>query len=318
MSPRTDGGAGDSIARLANVLDEALALIPAPAATGETAGAITTVTPSLFEQCIALCQQVAQEEPPIRTLHHLSCTGGTLMTKCVAALPNVFVLNEVDPLSTMTFKAESPPFTPTDMLSLVKQANQQIAPDLLTELFLQNLALLHGRMASVGRRLVLRDHSHSHFLFGPEVPERATLMAMVARQFPVRSVVTVRDPVDSFLAVKKNGWTTFSPPSFDEYCRRYLCFLDAHSEVPCVLYEGFVEAPKRTMQTICDHLDLAYSDSFLDTFDLFRFSGDSGRSGSVIEARPRRPFDEGFRQEAGSSTFYRILTRRLGYHSIAD
>lgn len=300
--------------QLAEVLDDALHLFESNRAGVALPAPTDAIQPSLFEQCIELCRQgVTSDVEPIRTIHHLSCTGGTLITKCLATMPNVLVLNEVDPLSTITFKADNPAFTPTDMLALVRQGNQKVPEDLLIQLFLQNLDLLRNELGSIGKRLLIRDHSHSHFLTGSEIPNRPCLRSIVKGHFPLISIVTVRDPVDSFLSMQKVGWKHFQPGTFDEYCRRYHSFLDAYENVPLFRYEEFVREPSEVIGEMCKFLDLNYSDSFMDTFDTFKFSGDSGRKGTIIEPRLRRVMGEEFIKDADGSVAYVELIGRLGY-----
>lgn len=302
------------IQHLADVLDEALHLFDSSHSDGALISSAGEIQPSLIEQCVELCQQAAMREiEPIRTIHHLSCTGGTLITKCLAAMPNVLVLNEIDPLSTMTFKPEKPAFTPTDMLALVRQGDQKVSQDLLVQLFLQNLCLLHNEVASIGRRILVRDHSHSHFLTGNEVPERPSLLSMVKSYFPAVSIVTVRDPVDSFLSLQSHGWKHFNPYTFEEYCRRYHLFLDSYESVPIFRYEDFVRSPSDIVMQMCNCLRLSFTDSFSDTFDTFKFSGDSGRKGNIIEPRSRRELRDDFINNIGDSEFYASLIMRLGY-----
>jgi hypothetical protein len=302
---------------LSNVLDEALLLLEGHRASIDTGTSVAAIQPSLFEQCIALCRQVREREPePIRTIHHLSCTGGTLITKCLAAMPNVMVLNEIDPLSNMQFNPEKPAFSPTDMLALVRQGDNQASEKLLIQMFVQNLKVLRSELALVGKRLLLRDHSHSHFLTESDL-RRTSVLSMVAEHFSsTRSILTVRNPVDSFLSLEAQGWKTFYPFTLDEYSKRYLHFLDVHAGIPIFRYEDFVNEPAIRMEQMCDALRLAYSANFTDTFDAFRFSGDSGRTGITIRPRVRRSYDEAFVEEAQTSVSYRLLIKRLGYDSI--
>jgi hypothetical protein len=273
------------------------------------------VQPSLFEQCIDLCKQGAMlSVEPIRTIHHLSCTGGTLMTKCLAAMPNVMVLNEVDPLSTMATRPGKPLFSPTDMVALVRQGNRSVSENLLVKLFLENLRFLHDEFGSIGKRILLRDHSHSHFLHGDQIPQRPSLLSMVAGDFATLSVVTVRDPIDSYLSMQSLGWMRFFTPStFDEYCRRYLAFLDTYEGIQIFRYEDFVNNPEKIAFDMCQALGFAYSDTFIDTFDTFHLSGDSGRSGSLIGVRKRRQYSDDFVRDVKDSVYYAKLVRYLGY-----
>jgi sulfotransferase family protein len=302
--------------QLTEVLDEALLLLDSNRTDAELPVHLDAIQPSLFEQCIELCQEGARREvEPIRTIHHLSCTGGTLITKCLAAMPNVLVLNEVAPLSTINFKPDKPAFTPTDMLSLVRQGNQKAPVELLIQLFLQNLDLLRNELASIGNRILVRDHSHSHFLTGANIPEQPCLLSIIKNLFQTISVVTVRDPVDSYLSLQKNGWLHFKPGTFNEYCRRYHLFLDAHENVPMFRYEDFVRDPSSVVNQMCHIFQFNFSDNFIDTFDTFKFSGDSGRSGNMIENRPRRMLTKEFLNSVKDSELYIKLINRMGYSS---
>lgn len=255
---------------------------------------------------------------PIRTLHHLSCTGGTLFTKCLAALDHVTVLNEVDPLSPIKLLTGKPQFAPSDIILLARQSWPEMQQDILIDVFLDGLLRLHREFQALGRHLLLRDHSHSHFLTGPSIPVRPSLLEMIGRRFNTLSIVTVRDPVDSFLSLNENRWVQFQPGNFDEYCRRSLAFLDAHADLPLFRYEDFVASPAAVLAQVCLALQLNFSTDFIQKFAQFQFSGDSGRSGDTIEARPRRQISNEFLVAANQSDHYQTLIDRLGYKTINE
>jgi hypothetical protein len=300
---------------LATTVDEALELLDEFSPAAENA-LLRNETPSnLLDQCLELCTEYRGiPTEPIRMLHHLACSGGTLISKCIAAMPNTQLVSEVDPLSTLQDRQRpGPRFAPTDMIQLLRQSTRGAGDKLLIDVFLGDLERVRADAATAGQRLVLRDHAHSHFCSGPDVPVRPTLRDMVASRFPVRSLVTVRHPIDSFLAVKANRFVHFEPQTFDEYCKRHLAFLDAHEGVPLVRYEDFVEEPQEVMHRMCDLLELSFSDQFLDLFGIFKLTGDSGRSGEVIETRDRRPVDAATAEAVASSGTYQMLRDRLGY-----
>lgn len=247
---------------------------------------------------------------PLRTLHHFACTGGTLVAKCVAALPAVQLLSEVDPLS----RYEPPgDFTPTDMVLLLRRSSQGASDALLAELFDAQVRVLHRDAARRGLQLVLRDHAHSHFCHGRTVEERPTLRELMPAGIPLLSLVTVRHPLDSFASLARAGWLHFEPPSVDAYCRRYHLFLDRHGGVPVLRYEDFVAAPQAAMQRLCQALQLGYDAGFTQRFGRFRLSGDSGRSGESIAARPSHPEAVALETQAARSEAFHRLVHRLGY-----
>jgi hypothetical protein len=99
----------------------------------------------------------------------------------------------------------------------------------------------------------------------------------------------------------------------DEYCRRYLAFLQEYADVPRLRYEDFLANPAESLQGACSHLDLPYSPDFADLFSVFKLTGDSGRSGSIIAARPARETAKALREEAQASVNYQRLVSELGY-----
>jgi len=164
----------------------------------------------------------------------------------------------------------------------------------------------------------LRDHAHSHFCRDNEVQDRPDLRTLVSSKFPVLSLVIVRDPIDSYLSLKANDWVHFTPATFDEYCRRYLAFMQAYEGVPIIRFEDFVSNPVSEMAKICELLDLPFNPDFRDLFSVHRITGDSGRSGMSIESRPRRPVDASLASEFKASINYQNLRLALGFESGTD
>lgn len=265
---------------------------------------------SLLEQCRQMGEQIAARPPePVRTLHHFACTGGTLVSKCLAAMPNTQVLSEVDPLSPLTHLG----FAPTDLLLHIRHSNRGVPDAVLVDMFLAALKVMYDHSLTTGTHLVLRDHTHSHFCTGPEIPVRQSLREIIGRDHPVLSVVTVRHPLDSYLSLERNNWRHYSPPTFDEYCRRYLAFLDRYDDVATFKYEDLTTAPDETLMAICEELQLPFAAEFRDYLSLVHLTGDSGRSGLEISPKPRRPVPEEVEADCRSSPHYRTLCGRLEY-----
>jgi hypothetical protein len=270
---------------------------------------------SLLDQCLELCaKREATRVEPVRTLHHFACTGGTLISKCIAAMPNTQLLSEVDPLSTLLLDPRNEPaMTPTDLVMQMRQSTRGVSEGLIVDIFLRGLEAVHAETSRAGQRLVLRDHAHSLYCHGPGIPDRPGLRRIVASRFPVVSVLTVRHPIDSYLALLALGWISYAPRGLEEYSRRYLAFLEDHSDLAPLRYEDFIDEPQAWMRGLCDRLLLPYSADFASLFDAFQLTGDSGRGGREIRRRPRREIDESLAREAGQSPNYRRLCKQLGY-----
>lgn len=291
-------------------LDEALDLLRDYPALTSPAAMPTEHLASLLVQCEARVAAIP-EPTPLRSIHHFACTGGTLMSKVVAAMPNTLLLSEIDPLSDMI-----PPvrFMPTDVIFALRNSIRAVDPDIIIATFIAAVRAAKDGLARGGSHLVLRDHAHSQFCRDDtDAAARPTLHEMLRDHFPMRSVVTVRHPLDSFLALEKHGWIAFSPGTLDAYAERYIAFLERHRGISVIRYEDFVASPHTVSQELCEMLALPYSPFATEMTELIALSGDSGRNEGPIAARPRRPVSDAIAQQRPASKTYRTLCRRLGY-----
>lgn len=252
--------------------------------------------------------------PLLRTVHHFACTGGTLISRCIAALPAVRLLSEVDPLSRM---GPAQDFLPNDLIGLARHGARPPGEEVLEAMFLGGLEALRAATAAGGMDLVLRDHAHSQFCFGADIGARPTLLETLQGAYEMRALVTVRHPLDSYLSLLRKRWTQFSPATLPEYARRYHAFLDRYEGCARLRYEDFLAGPEAAMREICAVLELRFAPEFTTRFAGIHLSGDSGRRGGGIAPRPRRPVPEGLMRLTESNAAYRALCTRLGYDPAA-
>ncbi|HBG97401.1 MAG TPA: sulfotransferase family protein [Rhodobacteraceae bacterium] len=269
--------------------------------------------PSLLAQCEELCAQIPQPDP-IRTIHQFACTGGTLISKSVALMPQVTLLSEIDPLSLLNIEQNTKmAFAPSDIIYGARTALRPVDAATVEAVFEASVKTLHQALMDIGRHLVIRDHAHSQFCTTVDFDGRPTLREQLLPEFSVQSIVLVRHPLDSYLSLRLNGWCHFLPDTLEEYSRRYLAFLDRHDGLCIFQYEEFVSDPERVMQSVCRALELPFLPGFHGLLGIVQMSGDSGRSSSKIESRPRRTVPEAVRTETASSPCYLQLCERLGY-----
>ncbi|WP_112478442.1 hypothetical protein [Vibrio variabilis] len=86
----------------------------------QVTGALMVDTESLLDRCDQVCKKHEQEKPTIRVIHHLACSGGTLVSKCISAMPNVYLLSEIHPFTELGMDLDNPSYRPTDLISLSK------------------------------------------------------------------------------------------------------------------------------------------------------------------------------------------------------
>ncbi len=270
--------------------------------------------PSLLGQCLALvADHGAVGSRPIRSIHHFACTGGTLFSRCVAAMPNVCMFSELDPLSTRELDPRKPSFAPTDVIRHLYYQSRPLPEAIYADTYKRAMSEVHGQLADVGLQLVIRDHPHSHYCIGDVVPERASHLSILREIADVQSVVTVRNPVESYLSLLSHKWVSFEPTNFDEYCRRYLLFLDQHAGLEIFKYEDLVTETDRTLERLCSALSLEFVPGAGQLISAIRLTGDSGRGGHRISPLSTRPRPDAVKQEIAASAHYSDLKVRLDY-----
>ncbi|MDG2560629.1 hypothetical protein P7M34_25440, partial [Vibrio parahaemolyticus] len=182
-------------------------------------------TESLLSRCTHICDKHKQKKPTIRIIHHLACSGGTLISKCISAMPNVYLLSEVHPYTDVTQKGK-PKCAPTDIVRLSKYAGIPKQKELATALFKQSIRSTYTHVLNQGGTLVLRDHTHADYSTNEPIPKKSTLVSLLQDEYEIKSILTIRNPIDSYASLVKHGWIHFEPKSFEEYCRRLLILLE--------------------------------------------------------------------------------------------
>ena len=266
--------------------------------------------PSLLDQCEELIEADQGKSEPIRTIHHLACTGGTIISKCLSAMPNTHVLSEVEPHSKMEAQKR---FAPTNVIQLLRASSRPSSVTLETKVFLGAIGALYEDCQRKGICLLLRDHAHSKFCFGEIDGAIPTLAETLANKYELLSIVTVRHPLDSYMSLRDKKWVNFEPQTLEEYSKRYFTFLESITGKKIFKYEDFVDNSESFMRDLCSELRLRYSPEFSTLLGVHKLSGDSGRSSNTIKQRPRKEVPKELEHELQNSESFCNLCETLSY-----
>lgn len=262
-------------------------------------------------------------EPAIRVFHHWACSGGTLLSRCLAIQPQVVLMSEVHPLAYLRLGKPAHYFSPTDLIQQLCLPHNGRDPAFCVAAWNGAIDALHDQLVEDGMTLILRSHSHVDFFTGV-LPETVPLVSRtLARRHPLLELLSVRHPLDSWLSICQQGWDShFCFSSFPEFCRRCLAMLDACEGMAIMRYEDFCLDPPSGLNLMAQAFELTLEPSFLARLDEVQLSGDSGRTHSVIGRRPRRPVPADVAAQlaeqlvlGSSESPYVKLCMRLGYDS---
>ena len=265
---------------------------------------------ALLQQCLALCEQQLRRPPePLRLVHHLACTGGTAISRCIAAMANVQLLSGMDPLSAQSSKTQQLALATADRALALRGSNRGVSQDLVVSLFQSELRLIFGDALRQGQRLVIRDNAQAHYCGPADPAQRPSLRAMLPTGMPVRAIVVVRNPLDSFLALRAKDGREFDPQDFDNYCRRCLAFIDSHDGTTIVRYEDFVDKPEECIRVVCEILELPFAEGFSDLAAIFVHADLQGIGQPSVLDADREIHDQWRKAALRSDPCQRLLAR---------
>lgn len=295
-------------------LQQALSLINDYSAThNDTGSAVLDTgglnnTQSLLERCATVVNADKENtKPTLRIIHHFACSGGTLICKCLAAQPNVFLLSELHPTTRHGNNWSKASYTPRDIITQAFYGGIPQAEKLAEDIFVDNVIKTEKHTTELGGTLLIRAHSHADYCMNVPQPEIDTVTRLLQPHFDIKQLVTVRNPIDSFLSLRQNRWIHFQPNTFEEYCRRLLKFLQAFKPSQIVYYEDFVSEPEQQIEKCAELLQIPTTENATEYFDVFKVTGDSGRSGGDIAPRPRKPISDEYKQEILQSDSFKVL-----------
>ncbi len=249
----------------------------------------------------------------VGTIHHFSCSGGTVICKCLAAMRDVVLLSEINPSNPGIIW-----FNPFDPL----QQFQKNYPELsyssigdLKKIFLERISWVLDKSIEKNKALIVRDHSHWDFLMDGcvDAPPLYTFLTEIAM---VKPIVTLRNPIDSYLSLQANPSFITDAKDFDTYCQRVLTFLEKYHFAEVFCYEEFLENPDSILKRMCCVYGIEFDPTYKDRFHKIKLTGNSGRGKNFKEIKEleRRPYNNAFKREVLESESFMKLSEKYKYH----
>lgn len=255
----------------------------------------------------------------ILTIHHLACTGGSVICKAIGSMLKTVVISEVNP-NRIRFA-----FNPYDPIQLLlAQTNLKNNDQLRKKVFLQRVNECY-EIAKLNKfNLVLRDHSHSDYMLVKDINSivnRSSLWSLLSEHFSLVSILTIRNPIESYLSLKKLREGQIIK-NFDDYCQRMLMMIDTYKGLGCeiIKYEDFCNNPKDTMKKICKIYEIEFNEKFEEIFNKIPMTGDSGRGKALnlnlIQPLVSKDVDNELKKQANSSNAYLKIIEDYNYKNL--
>ncbi len=173
-------------------------------------------------------------------------SGGTLLSKCLASMPETVLISEVHP-------------SKCAVSTIQEQAKQWYDIDLKNEAYLPAVLELYSICQQKNKQLIIRDWTF--FDFTPHTVNNFTvsqqfsaLELLNTTSIPIKSIAFIRDPIDVWIS-------RWKPPKFFFFYKKYIEKL-SNKSIPIFKYEDFCKAPHKELKIICKHLSIKYSEAF--------------------------------------------------------
>lgn len=254
-------------------------------------------------------------------LCHAACTGGSLIYRLLVSYYGFVGLSEVS----HAWLPKSKTYLPIDPEAQL-YAQGIFSQEQFAKIFYKRICCCERIVGATGKILLIREHSHQYFFSRQKdhiVMDNVSWINNAynkERGVSLQCLLSVRDPIDSWLALR-NSFPNESPFDFDEYCEKYLFFLDMAektNQVYLFKYEDLVSDAKVILNEIGKFIDRSPINADLEKNTDVESSGNSGRQSSSICSRPRRPFTIRLVRAAEASKNYKELCKRLEYPCLFD
>jgi len=258
------------------------------------------------------------------TLHHLSATGGTIITKILSTSDDFFVLNEKHPY--FLYTEDQNTFSPTRVMGelysrysaeIFKDKDISLKNKILSDLFLSELKSADHIAKEHNKTLLIRDWSHNDFLQSNSECKGALheLLKNTPDIDVTAKIVTIRNPIDSYLSCLKTTFIESIDNNWELYCNRSIMFYEYYKKQDCNIfkYEEIIKSPGKFIDEISALTGASFPTNYQERVDRYSFSGDSGRKSSKIGIRTTRREDIKLRNRLMTTDCYKKAEKILNY-----
>jgi hypothetical protein len=256
---------------------------------------------------------------PFRVIRGLGGNGSTFLCRALAAMQDVVLLSETNPLTANLFRyALNPAVQIEKNYRDLPRYDGNIAELGAPPLFGAYVTLLRDKCDALNRHLVIRDYNYVDYIGSPFVwslPRHSCLNAALP-DAPLREIVLIRHPIPQFLSLRSHPELTRAL-DYRAYLEGYKQLLEVHAEAAWYKYEMVFSAFDRNLVEIADHLDLPLDERWSERLpEVTWITGSQiakNKHRAEVPPRPSEYADPVLRQMFRSEESYQAICKVCGY-----
>lgn len=223
-------------------------------------------TNSLLARCEQVCKKHESRKPTIRIVHQLASVEDTLISKCISAMPNVYLLSDVHPFIGLETEQGEPKYAPTDILTRIKSADIPKQKELAANIFKQSITQIYDHVVKLGGTLVLLEDTNDSIIRQGGAEHHSLLSSLLCEDFNIVSILVVGDPSDIFYNVNRKA--EFGHLCFARYCLHYSQYIESFPSEKIFSEDALIKKPQEYLRTICGGLQIPFNNMVEDVVDL--------------------------------------------------
>ncbi len=252
---------------------------------------------------------------------HPACSGGSLIFRVLCAQFGLTGISE----KSHAFPHGNDVFLPSDPEHALL-IDGTLTLEEYGEIYFDRLMNTVAICSRKNQQILLREHTHSYFFTDGFLPDHPSHPSWFVQEClrkgiaPPKCIVTVRNPIDSWLSLEKN-FPKLKPKNFDTYCKMFLSFMstttsEQKTNILLLRYEDLIGNADSELRKVAEFIGKPFQERVNEEWKFVASSGNSGRQSIKIGQRKRRPFDRKLISSAKHSDAYAKLIEILNYESL--
>lgn len=204
---------------------------------------------------------IAKPKPKLRILHQLPISGGALISKCLAVLPECTLFNNIHPRNGevpnhgQNIFAQAANwyqlFSEEDKAKLGGQAVD----------YANGIRMIYDRLQERDQCMLIRSWSHLDFIGFPFIADPQGTLALsdlLREDFELLEAATLRHPIDNWIHLQKLHIMR-DKLGLDDYMKGYYNFVQSVESMTVVRYEDFAKEPDAHIEKLCNALEIPFN-----------------------------------------------------------
>ena len=218
----------------------------------------------------------------IRLIHNLPRSGGTIISKSLAAQKGIILLSEIHPEGVSIRKKMGVPpyqFDPIFQFQIWNNLFEKHEYENILNSnykFEDKIDIIYEKTELANKELIIRDWSFADFFGKPfiEPSNKNLLLEILSKKYEILNLYIIRHPLNLYLSCYNNFRFFRDNYNFDFFLKGYRNFFMDASKKNIFLFEDFILEPEKNLKNMCETLKINYDNNYLNRLKDINLTGD--------------------------------------------